>query len=947
MSSFDLLAPPIRRLLAERGFDQPTLPQERAIPEILKGKNVLLIAPAGSGKTEAAFLPVLHQMLYLPRERGIKLLYITPLRALNRDMLERLEWWCKSLDFRISVRHGDTEARERRIQALVPPDIMITTPETFQILLLGRRLSEFLKPLRWVVVDEVHELAESKRGAQLSLTLERLREVVGRELQLVGLSATIGSPEEVARFLVGVGRPCEVLDVSVAKRMEIEVVYPRVRKEDVQLAEKLYSFPEVAARLRAMRELMEGQRSVLIFTNTRPMAEILSSRFRLWDVEAPLAVHHGSLSGAVRVRAEKALKAGEIRYLICTSSLELGLDIGTVDLVIQYNSPRQVTRLVQRVGRAGHRLTEVSRGRIVALDPEDALESIVIAAKARRGELEPVKVPEKPLDVLLHSLVALLGERRTVSVEQALKIFRRAHPFRNLTREDILRVLEFAQSLERRLLRVSDGEYSRPLSSQRTFNYYYQNLSMIPELKQYLVVEDETSNPVGILDESFVAEYGEPGTKFIMAGRPWRILQIFRDRIYVKKEEDPLGCVPTWIGEEIPVPFSVAQEVGRIRSRVEREGAGVLDHLAQEYSVAKEVLESSLGEVLKQAEEGIPLPTESRITVEQVGEFCVVGACFGSLVNRTLARLMAHLLSELTGGSVAITTDPYKIVLRSELLNHQQVLEILRNRPLEELRSALKEAVERSHFFAWRLVQVAKRMGVLDREAEITAPVVQKLQTALRATPAHQEAYREVVEKDLDVEQTFRVLEKIREGEVEVVDLGKRKEPTPVASLFWKQPAFYLEPVAPKRMRALILASARARLVSEVRVLACVECLQYVEEKKMYELDERPSCPLCGSRRLGMADSTEEEVREALELRRKGRSTKLWRELLGSAKLLERGGKLAALALAGRGVRPEAAQRILSAAGEFGDRFIELVVEEERRALFRSFLSGRSSLKPE
>jgi ATP-dependent Lhr-like helicase len=942
MGAFELLAPPIQRLVAERGFAEPTLPQERAIPPILEGKNVLLIAPAGSGKTEAAFLPILHQLLYLPKERGIKLIYITPLRALNRDMLERLEWWCRNLDFRIAVRHGDTEARERKIQTLVPPDIIITTPETLQILLLGRKLKEFLRTVRWVIVDEVHELAESKRGAQLSLTLERLREVVGRDFQIVGLSATIGSPEEVGRFLVGAGRECEVLDVSVAKRIEIQVIYPEVRREDVQLAEKLYSFPEVAARLRVMRGLMEGQRSVLIFTNTRPMAEILSSRFRLWDMEVPLAVHHGSLSSAIRVRAEKGLKAGELRYLICTSSLELGLDIGTVDLVLQYNSPRQVRRLMQRVGRAGHRLSEVSKGRVIALDPDDALESMVIAAKARRGELEPTKIPQKPLDVLLHSLVALLGERKSMSVEEALRIFRRAYPFRELSEEEVLGVLEFAQRLERRLLGLSGKEYYRPLSSQRTFSYYYENLSMIPELKQYLVVEDETSNPVGILDESFVAEYGEPGTKFIIAGRPWRILQIFKDRIYVKAEEDPLGCVPTWIGEEIPVPFSVAQEVGRIRKRVEEGKAGqqVLEELSQEYSAPVEMLRPVLAAVCKQVEEGIPVPTDVRITLEQVGEFCVLNACFGTLANRALGRLLAHLLSEATGGTVALTVDPYRIVLRSELLGLEQVEEVLTKRPLEELRASLREAVERSHFFAWRLVQVAKRMGVIEKEAEITAPIVEKLQVALKGTPPYHETYKEVLDKDLDLEKCFEILQGIREGGVEIVNLGVRKSPTPISSLFWKQPAFYLEPVAPKRMRALILASTKARLMSEVRVFACVECLQYVGERKIYQLEEKPRCPVCGSAKLGVADSTEEEVRGALEFKRRGRPTRLWRELLETSKLVEEHGKLAVLALAGRGVSPQAAKRILSASKEPNDRFFELVVEEERRALFRSFLKS-------
>ncbi|MEM4188560.1 MAG: DEAD/DEAH box helicase, partial [Candidatus Hadarchaeum sp.] len=332
------------------GFKEPTLPQQAALPKILEGKNILLISPAGTGKTEAAFLPALHLILTSPtREPGIKIIYITPLRALNRDLLDRLGRWCRELDLKVSVRHGDTATRERRLQALIPPDVIITTPETLQILLLGKRLRNYLRSVRMVIVDEVHELADNKRGAQLAVTLERLRNLKGGDFQVIGLSATIGAPEEVAKFLVGRDRNCEIVDVSVAREVRIGVLYPTAKKVDEKLAEELYTFPTVAARLRAMRELIERHGSTLVFTNTRATAEVLASRFHLWDVKFPIGVHHGSLSAFTRLRGERGLKQRELKALICTSSMELGLDIGGVDLVIQYNSPRQATRLLQRV----------------------------------------------------------------------------------------------------------------------------------------------------------------------------------------------------------------------------------------------------------------------------------------------------------------------------------------------------------------------------------------------------------------------------------------------------------------------------------------------------------------------------------------------------------------------------------------------------------------------
>jgi len=291
-NAFNLLVRPIRRLLEERNFRFPTEPQQKVIPKILEGKNVLLISPTATGKTEAAMLPILSQLIQIPRaEPGIKVLYITPLRALNRDMLERLEWWCNKLDLKLAVRHGDTDVRERARQSRSPPDIMITTPETLQMLLFGWTIRRHLQSVRWVVIDEVHELADNKRGSQLALALERLREIARREFQIIGLSATIGTPKRVAQFLVGNNRPVEIVEVPVARRMQLKIIFPKSEPEDFALASSLYTHPEVAARLRVIRELIEKHNSVLLFTNTRTISEVLASRFKVWDNELSRARH--------------------------------------------------------------------------------------------------------------------------------------------------------------------------------------------------------------------------------------------------------------------------------------------------------------------------------------------------------------------------------------------------------------------------------------------------------------------------------------------------------------------------------------------------------------------------------------------------------------------------------------------------------------------------------
>lgn len=927
-SAFDLLAKPIQRLLAERGFREPTLPQQGSIEKILDGKNVLLIAPAGTGKTEAAFLPLLHQILLAPREPGTKILYVTPLKALNRDLLDRLQWWCSALDLRIAVRHGDTAMPERRKQALVPPDVWITTPETLQILLAGRRLSQHLRSVRWVIVDEVHELADNKRGAQLSLTLERLRRLKGGDFQLIGLSATIGSPQLVAKWLVGVGRSCEVIDVSVARELRIKVLYPQPTQLDERLASRLYTYPTVAARLRAMRRLIDQHGSTLVFTNTRPTAEVLASRFHLWDIDFPVSVHHGSLSSFSRLRAEKGLKQGRLKGIICTSSMELGLDIGLIDLVIQYSSPHQVTRLLQRVGRSGHRIGEVAEGAIVVQDQIDALESIVIADRSKRRELEPVSIPEKPWDVLLHGLVSLLVVQGRGSIDEAYELFRKAYPFRDITRDDIVNVLKFATSLGKRLVWADDQGFARPRMTDQFFNYYYSNLSMIPEVSQYLVIDDEQHEPIGTLDESFVAQYGEPGVKFVMGGKLWRIIQVFGEKVYTKPDDDPIGAIPTWVGEEIPVPYSVAQDVGKLLAQVEDKGfKESIDELAKLYNSSPNLLKGALSEAYKQAKAALPLPTDKRILIEKTNGICIIYACFGTLVNRALAHMLAQKASAEYG--VATSVDPYRILLRSELLEPKDIVEMLKG----ELRVA-DQIIERSGFFRWRLVQVARRMGMVEVRAELTRSAIDKLVRVLRGTLPYDEAMKEVMCRDLDLKRAEEVLSLIREGKIELCHL-ELAEPTPLSKMVMGQRLTF-EPVMADRFKLLAIASVKTRLLTKARTFACTDCKRWVKELQIYELDEKPTCPICGSTRLGMIEAPAEEVWGAIDKSERGRKSSAWQAIERSSKLIEGYGKLGALAMAGH-ITQATANRILAKEPKFSNEFIELLMEEEKDVFLRRF----------
>lgn len=371
----------VKNLFFER-FSEFNEIQKIAIPKILSGKNTLIVSPTGSGKTEAAVIPVFSKILDIKEKenkKGILAIYITPLRALNRDMLDRLVWWCSNLNISIAIRHGDTTQSERSRQSKKPPEFLITTPETFQALFLGKKLKEYLKTVKFVIIDELHELLDNKRGVQLSLGLERLVNLSG-EFQRIALSATIGDLELAGKFIFGY-RDFDIAFWYGIKKYDIEVFYPEITEEDIELSKKFGWSPKIIWSLRKIKEILDKHKSVIIFVNTREMAELLVSRFKKWIPDYPIEIHHSSLSREVRERNERLFKEGKLKAIIATSSLELGIDIGFVDAVIQYMSPRQVIRAIQRFGRAGHRLEEISKGYIITMDPDDYAESLIISKK--------------------------------------------------------------------------------------------------------------------------------------------------------------------------------------------------------------------------------------------------------------------------------------------------------------------------------------------------------------------------------------------------------------------------------------------------------------------------------------------------------------------------------------------------------------------------------------
>jgi ATP-dependent Lhr-like helicase len=952
-NAFDLLVKPVRRLVEQKEFLEPTEPQEKTIPLILAGKNALLISPTATGKTEAAFLPVLSMLLQGQQSvPGIKVLYITPLRALNRDMLDRLEWWCNNLDVKLAVRHGDTETKERTRQARSPPDILITTPETLQAILSGWIMRQHLQRLRWVIVDEVHEMADSKRGSQLSLALERLRSMIGGDFQLIGLSATIGSPDKVAQFLVGKGRNVEVVRVPVARMMRLRILYPTPDDEDLRLSSQLYTHPEVAARLRIIRDYISKHKSVLLFTNTRAISEVLASRFKVWDINFPVSIHHGSLARPSRIAAEKGLKSGELRGLVCTSSLELGIDIGSIDLVIQYMSPRQATRLIQRVGRSGHRIGRMADGIIVALDPDDTLEALAIAKKALKEELEPVDIPPKPYDVLTHQIAGLLLKNRKLEFSQILETFSKAYAYEDLTTEDIEKVLKYMHQRFPRLAWVSfeDKVALKPRQSKALFEYYFDNLSMIPEEKQFLVVDSSNDSAVGVLDEAFMAEYGKPGTKFIIRGSPWIIEHVTEEKVHVKPVDDPTGAIPSWIGEEIPVPFTVSQEVGAIRGIVEkeiREGLSpeeIATKLSQQYPCDPDTSARALKETVEQIKAGLPVPTENRITLEDWEGFVLIHASFGSLTNRALAQLLGQLLSERIGYGIVVQHDPYRIFVQTmRAVNATRIVSLFEEmQAMSEhaVKNALTLATVKTGLFKRRMVHVARRFGALEKWADFSSVSLQRLIKSFEGTPIYEEALKEVFTKDLDLNNLIDVLNKIRKGEIEIRKLDTGGKATPIARLGIERMSMKTDLIPPERMRAVLIESAKVRLLNETNSFLCTNCWGYMDMLRGKDLPDHPKCPRCGSTALGLLKVEEEKTLPIIE--KKGEKLtrseqKLRERALETSRLIQKYGRPAAIALSARRVRTSDVEQVLEKERKLSDTFYELVLEAERRAISKRF----------
>lgn len=895
MPGFETLAPRLCALAEER-FGKATRIQELAFQKVLENKNVLIIAPTGTGKTEAAVLPVLSKLASQENPaKAISVVYISPLKSLNRDLLERIEWWASKLGLSLGVRHGDTPTSERTKQQKNPPQLLITTPETLGSLLVAPKMGKHLENVRFVIIDEVHELVCDKRGCQLTLALERLA-VRAPGFQRIGLSATVGEPAKVADFF----KLEEVVrDPATERKLELSVECPRWNKEDAALAAQLQTVPEVAARLRRIKQLVNENNAVLAFVNTRQMAELLASRFEAWDKAHHIGVHHSSLSRDVRVVAEKTFKEGGIKGLIATSSLELGVDIGRVELVVQYLSPRQVSRLIQRVGRSGHSVHAFPKGVVLCQDAEDVLEAGAIAKHALEGRLESTRTFEKPLDVLAQQLVGITLESGRQNIENSLALVRKAHPFRNLTETEFLSVLR--QLASQRIIWFEDREFGK---RKPAYLYYFTNLSMIPDESKFFVIDAASGKNIAVLDESFVTNNLGIGELFVCRGMPWRVLDVAEKEVIVETADDISGAIPAWEGEQIPVPFEIAQEVGKLRRLVARDGFDFSKYCFDGAAFAEALH-------LARKQEPFFVPDENKIFIETIDNFVLCHAHFGTLVNETLAKVVSVLVSSFLGASVRTKTTPYCIVFQfSEKHEPRPDLVkrfLLETRP-DQLRGILEKSLLRTTLFRTRFVHVAKRFGLLEKRVDYQRVSVRRLIEAVCDSPVYEEALNEIFTEKLDVEKAAQVLGQIQNKEVGLVDCkGQSALSKFVLHKFMSLP----ELVMPGRPDDEIIEIMRKRILARRAKLFCTYCKAYFYET-VENLPKKIKCPSCGAATMTFAKN-DEDVKTLFEKQHlSAQEEKKKKEYEQVAVLLNAYGKNAVIVLSGRGVGPDAATRLLS-----------------------------------
>jgi len=845
-----------------QAFEAPTAAQRLAWPSIARGESVLVLSPTGSGKTLAAFLWAINELIELGQSdempAGPHVVYVSPLRALANDIhrnlitpLEQIREIGRKLkvpvpDIRVALRTGDTPPKDRRRMLRQPPHILITTPESLY-LLLNSGFREHLCGPRYAIVDEIHHICGNKRGAHLAISLERLEQLRAdadrQALVRIGLSATQAPIEDIARFLTGLSddgsqRRCTVVDLGVARGMDLQVIAPvpnlaEARPEDIWQAihEQLF-------------DLIEQHRTTLVFCNSKHITERTATRLNMIAQQRCRAVrigaHHGSLSRAVRLQMEEALKSGELHAVVATSSLELGIDIGHLDLVCQVGSPKTVSSGLQRVGRSGHVLGLTSKGRLFATGRDDLVELAVLARAMADADLEPVRIPMQCLDVAAQQVAAMVAAGDT-SPSCMLKVLRRAYNFRDLDREQLDRILaQLSGAFDGRELfhtvpRLSWDPFSDEVAPARgTLGIVQQNAGTIPDHAEYAVHAQDYDKRIGALTEEFVQRL-YPGLLFVLGARTWQFQRVEGNRVYVTDGGGRGPTIPYWHGADVIArPFSVGVQVARFRDAVFSRLFGPPHDLRHWLRDAHALEDAAAGQLVEYfLEQAHSLDTwpgcdciVAEVTRSPLGHRqIIVHSPYGSRLNEAWAQALAQAAREDMELDLQLTYNDDAFALHLPAEAHTKVERVLALVTRDNARSLARPWVRDSALFAIRFRHVAVRSLAVLRMAAGTRRAVWQQEAAgsrrarevepMDTFPLIEETLRECTQDHLDLDNLIALLAALQDHRMRLV-VAPAEAPSPFSHELLLTGQFGVPGEAGRRERRAQLLSLHRRVLKQM-----------------------------------------------------------------------------------------------------------------------------------
>ncbi len=814
-----LLHPYVREWFFKK-FKDFSLPQLYGVMEVHSRNSILISAPTGSGKTISAFLAIINELID-SSEKGILedkiyCVYISPLKALNNDVEKNLleplkeieEIAGKKLGIRVSVRTGDTTAVEKSKMLVHVPHVLITTPESLAIVLSSTRFRENLKKVDWVILDEIHSLAENKRGVHLSLSLERLQ-YLSKGMCRIGLSATIAPLNQIAEFLVGSNRECKIIDARFNKNLDLKVISPvddLVNCGYEELSDNLYTL---------MDKLIQEHRTTLIFTNTRSATERvvhhLKDKFPKKYVEIQegppfqitnlIGAHHGSLSKAHRFAMEESLRQGKLKAIVSSTSLELGIDIGYIDLVICLGSPKSIARLTQRLGRSGHRLHETIKGRVIVLDRDDLVECSVMVKDALERKIDKIHIPTNCLDVLAQQITGIAWEQ-VWDLNELYNLIKQSYCYKDLDRMDFDEVISYLAgeftTLEDRYVYAriwkNDGKMGKRGKLGRVI--YMTNIGTIPD--ESFVIVKIGENVIGHIDEGFL-ERLKPGDIFVLGGNTYEFRFARGMVAQVKAAEGRRPTIPSWFSEMLPLSFDLALDIQRFRFLMEdkfknKKNKKEILEFIDKYLYVNDKAAGAIYNYFYEQYKYLEIPNEKKIIVEHFIDehnkyYILFHTLYGRRVNDVLSRALAFAIGRNQHRDVGVGINDNGFSISCEKrINAMSAFKLLKS---DKLREVLKLALDRSEILRRRFRHCAARAFMILRNYKGQSKRVgrQQVSSMLLLNAVRRisddfcilkEARREVLEDLMDVDNAVEILKLIEEDKIKIVEFNTRI-PSPFA----------------------------------------------------------------------------------------------------------------------------------------------------------------------